>query len=83
MLAGQHLYKKRALISSAGTGTDVSSSCRSSFDPRFCPLVSLFRGPITLPEFNGIHGTCTMLSNGAVQRVRLLIKSNEQRWFCM
>lgn len=27
-----------------------------------------------LPEFNGIHGTSTMLSDGATQRVRLLTK---------
>lgn len=27
-----------------------------------------------LPEFNGIHGISTMLSDGAVQRLRLLIK---------
>lgn len=56
---------------SAGTCPGFSNSCRNSFKP---PLSPDFALPVMLPEFNGIHGISTMLSDGAVQRVRLLIK---------
>lgn len=64
----------RLLNPSAGTCPNFSNSCRRSLNPCFVPHISVFRGPIMLPEFNGIHGISTMLSDGAVQRLRLLIK---------